>query len=473
MTGSWWLKSLATAGVGLILAVHTAVPAAAIEPPIIDPGALLPPGPAAPEPPGNKRNFDCRRSEVRPGTDFKAINPSLAMLNLPEAWRYARGDGQLVAVIDTGVRQHPRLDVRDGGDFVSNESGFEDCDAHGTLVAGLIAAHPSPDDTFSGVAPGAPILAIRQDSELYSSNDSSKIDRNDPPAAGNVRTLARAIRLAADAGARVISISSVACTSVNKPVEQNMLGAAVYYATKEKDALIVAAAGNIQKDCGTQNPLYDPERPRDKRNWAGVQTISSPCWFSEYVLCVGAVGEDGAPARLAGAGGKPGSPMTLAGPWVAVAAPGTNVISLDPNGPGLVNANKAQDGSLDAINGTSYAAPMVSGLAALVRQRFPELTAYQVRRRIIETAHNPARGNDNLVGAGLIDPVAALTKYVDKGDPLPVDALGKPVAPPAQEPPKDLRPMIAGMSFIGGCILLGALVIGIDRLKQRRKGRPA
>ena len=65
----------------------------------------------------------------------------------------------------------------------------------------------------------------------------------------------------------------------------------------------------------------------------------------------------------------------------------------------------------------------MSGVAALVRAKYPDLTAHQVIRRITETAHNPARGVDNQVGYGVVDPVAALTFDVAPGDPQAGGAL--------------------------------------------------
>ena len=87
----------------------------------------------------------CSTSGVIPGTDPGVTTPSQAMLNLPAAWQFSRGDGQLVAVIDTGVRPGPRLpNVDPGGDFVESTDGLTDCDGHGTLVAGIIAGQPAP-----------------------------------------------------------------------------------------------------------------------------------------------------------------------------------------------------------------------------------------------------------------------------------------------------------------------------------------
>ena len=61
------------------------------------------------------------------------------------------------------------------------------------------------------------------------------------------------------------------------------------------------------------------------------------------------------------------------------------------------------------MSGTSYAAPVVSGLAALIRARFPALTARQVMQRIESTAHHPPAGWDPLVGNGTVDALAAVS----------------------------------------------------------------
>ncbi len=437
----------------------------AIDPPTINRDAVPPDGPPGPES-ANKQNYECRVATNFPDTDFNAINPNVASLNLSEAWRYSRGAGQTVAVIDTGVHPHPRLpNLRPGGDYVTTGDGLTDCDAHGTLVAGIIAAQPLPTDSFAGVAPDAAILAIRQNSELFGPADAKPVNPDDPnstPTAGNVRTLARAIVHAANMGATVINISGVSCISPLKPVDQISLGAAVWYAAVVKNVVIVAAAGNTAGEC-QQNPLHNAGNPRDQRDWSGVVTISTPSWFSDYVLSVGALGHDGQPALSANGG----APLTLAGPWVGAAAPGVKITSLDPNGPGLVNAEPAKNGGLESFNGTSYAAPVVAGLAALVRARFPTLTAHQVIRRITETAHNPARGNDNLVGAGVVDPVAALTYAVDPGEPLPKDAWGKPVAAPVAAPRPDRRPMNTALIGLGACVVVVGAVLTLSKLVRR------
>ena len=100
----------------------------------------------------------------------------------------------------------------------------------------------------------------------------------------------------------------------------------------------------------------------------------------------------------------------MSGPWLGVAAPGENIVSVsNAPGGGLANGMPNDQLELFPISGTSYAAAYVSGVAALVRSKFPELTAEQVVRRITATANGAARSPSNLVGAGSVDPVAALT----------------------------------------------------------------
>src|ERR1700727_3265310 len=119
----------------------------------------------------------CSASGVIPGSDPAAVTPSQGMLNLPAAWQFSRGEGQLVAVLDTGVRPGPRLpNVAAGGDFVETTDGLTDCDGHGTLVAGLIAGQPG-DDGFAGIAPAARLVSLRVTSAKFS----PRTPGGDPP----------------------------------------------------------------------------------------------------------------------------------------------------------------------------------------------------------------------------------------------------------------------------------------------------
>jgi membrane-anchored mycosin MYCP len=420
----------------------------------------------------------CSVSGIIPGTDPAATTPSQAMLNLPAAWQFSRGDGQLVAVIDTGVRPGPRLpNVDAGGDYVESTDGLTDCDGHGTLVAGIIGGQPG-DDGFAGVAPGARLLSIRVTSGKFSARTPGGTPGGDPQLAQaslEVDTLSRAIVHAADLGARVINISAVTCVPADRPVDQAALGAAIRYAAVDKDAVIVTAAGNTGSTGslagGTScesNPLTDLARPGDPRNWAGVTSVSSPSWWQPYVLSTACLTPDGQPSKF-----------TMAGPWVGIAAPGESIVSVSNRdggglGGGLANGLPNDHNQEIALSGTSYASGYVSGVAALVRSKYPALTATQVARRITATAHNGARAPSNVVGAGTVDPVAALTWELPANPTNPEMTVApvKSVAAPPAPAPKDSRPRT--VAFVGTAVLalIVAAVAATTAIAARRRKEP-
>ncbi|MGO8769608.1 MAG: type VII secretion-associated serine protease mycosin [Mycobacterium sp.] len=446
----------------LVAVMWTCPQAFAISPPTVDPGAPPPSGSPGPGQPMEQRG-PCTTSGAIPGSDPGAVGPSQAALNLSAAWQFSRGEGQLVAVIDTGVRPGPRLpNVDPGGDFVETTDGLTDCDGHGTLVAGIIAGQPG-DDGFSGVAPAARLLSIRTTSAKFS----PRTPGGDPQverAASDVATLARAIAHAADLGARVINISAITCLPADRTVDQAGLGAAIRYAAVDKDAVIVAAAGNggptgtaAGGTSGTScdsNPLTDLGHPDDPRNWAAVTSVSIPSWWQPYVLSAASLTPDGQPSKF-----------TMAGPWVGIAAPGENIVSIsNRDGGGLANALPDDHQQMMALNGTSYAAGYVSGVAALVRSKYPDLTAVQVVRRITATARGGARAPSNVVGAGGVDPVAALTWQLPAGN-QPDASPAKPVAVPHGPAPRSTTPRT--VAFAGTAAL--ALVVGAVAAVARRK----
>lgn len=397
-----------------VVLLATAAPAGAVSPPAADPSTPPPPGSAGPVTAMSQR-AECVTTGIRPGSNPVGLSPNQLMLNLAGASAYSRGEGQTVAVIDTGVRPGPRLpNVVGGGDYLSGGDGLTDCDGHGTAVAGIIGGQPGADG-FEGVAPGVRILSIRQASPRFAPSTGGE----DPAAvqAGvEIQTLARAVVRAADAGATVITISTVVCLAPDALGDQQALGSALRYAVVDKDAVVVAAAGNSGATTGgpgTQcaaNPLGDPRIPGDPRNWVGVTSVSVPSWWQPYVLSVGALT----------AGGQPTS-FTMPGPWVGIAAPGQNIVSLsnDADG-GLADGMPDGRGGMTPLDGTSYAAAYVAGAAALVRSRYPALRAEEVVQRLTATAHRGAQAPSNLVGAGALDPVGALTWDIDlAGDAAP------------------------------------------------------
>jgi type VII secretion-associated serine protease mycosin len=458
----------------LVAVMWACPPALAISPPAVDPGVPPPSGTPGPGQPMEQRG-PCGTSGVIPGSDPAVVSPSQAMLNLPAAWQFSRGDGQLVAVIDTGVRPGPRLpNVDPGGDFVETTDGLTDCDGHGTLVAGIIAGQAG-DDGFSGVAPAARVVSIRMTSAKFAPLKPSS-PGGDPllaPAAFDVATLGRAIVHAADLGARVINISAITCLPADRTIDQAALGAAIRYAAVDKDAVIVAAAGNTGPtgsvaggtSCDS-NPLTDLSRPDDPRNWAGVKSVSIPSWWQPYVLSAASLTPEGQPSKF-----------TMAGPWVGIAAPGENIVSVsNRDGGGLANGLPDDHQQMVALSGTSYAAGYVSGVAALVRSKYPQLTATQVVRRITATAHNGARAPSDVVGAGSVDPVAALTWELPAGDQPgaagPGGAPAKAVAAPPAPAPADTTPRTVAFVGTAALALLVAAVAAIAAIARKKETTP-
>jgi len=366
-----------------------------------------------------------------------------------------------VALIDTGVNRSPRLPhLRGAGDYVvADGDGLSDCDSHGTVVAGIIGAAPAETDGLAGVAPDAELISIRQSSDAFQPEHASPADTRTDQRAGTVATLARAVVHAANTGARVINMSVVACVPVLKQVDQRTLGAALRYAAVDRDAVLVSAAGNLGSPDCAQNPDVDPTRPGDARNWGGVVTVSTPSWFSDYVLSVSATDGAGAPAV-----DDHGREISLSGPWVGVGAPGVFVEGVTDRGE-LTNATfDSQAGVMKSMSGTSFSAAYVSGLAALVRAKYPTLSAAQVIERIERTAHAPANVVDNRIGYGAIDPLAALNNDVATGQRLPTEHLTRRLVLPAPAPVPDRRPMATALIGSSAVIAVSVLVFGMLRL---------
>ncbi|AGC62256.1 proline rich membrane-anchored mycosin MycP5 [Mycobacterium liflandii 128FXT] len=322
---------------------------------------------------------------------------------------------------------------------------------------------PPAPDAFSGIAPEVELISIRQSSQAFGLKDPYTGDE-DPQTQqkiDDVETMARAIVHAANMGASVINISDVTCMSARNVIDQNALGAAVHYAAVDKNVVIVAAAGDgSKKDC-KQNPIFDPLQPDDPRDWNAVTTVVTPSWFSDYVLTVGAVDTNG----------QPMTKMSIAGPWVSIAAPGTDVIGLSPRDDGLINAIDGPDNSLLVPAGTSFATAIVSGVVALVRAKYPELSAYQISNRLIHTARPPARGVDNQVGYGVVDPVAALTWDVPEGPVKPPKQLSAPLELPKPPAERNMVPVWVAAGGLTGALLIGGAVFGTATLMRRSRKR--
>lgn len=441
-------RAAALAAALTLVALSANVPAAqAITPPSVDPGMVPPDGPPRPDQPMRRANSCSAPITVR-NPDVAQLAPGFNLLNIAKAWQYSTGNGVPVAVIDTGVSPNPRLPVVPGGDYIMGEDGLSDCDAHGTIVSSIIGAAPQGILPMPRPMPATPAFPPPGDP-----NSDEKVK------AGTLNSVARAVVHAANMGAKVINISVTACLPAAAPADQRALGAALWYAATVKDAVVVAAAGNDGEAGCNNNPMFDPLDPSDPRDWHQVKVVSAPSWFSDYVLSVGAVDASGAALD-----------KSMSGPWVGVAAPGTHIMGLSPQGGGPVNAYPpSRPGEKNMpFWGTSFSAAYVSGVAALVRAKFPELSAHQVINRIVQSAHNPPAGVDNKVGYGLVDPVAALTFNIPPGDRMAPGSQSRIITPAPPPPPPDHRARNIAIGFLG-TVAAGVLVLAIAaRLRRAR-----
>ncbi|MFE7801073.1 type VII secretion-associated serine protease mycosin [Nocardia sp. NPDC057440] len=433
----------------------TAAPVAALAPPEVVVGLTPPDEPPGPEVP-MKQNQGCQSTGVLRDSDLTRTPPAELALDLPRARALSRGAGVTVAVIDTGVSPHPRLpNLVGGGDYIeAGGDGLFDCDAHGTLIAGIIGAQPDVADGFTGVAPDARILSIRNRSGAFTFD---RVSRDQTEAtAHHIRALARAIVHAANLGAGVITVSLPICVPVQSQPDQSTLSAAIGYAVRIRGSLIVAGAGGSSTlGCGN-NPDMDWTRPEDLRNWKYVQTISTPGWFAPEVLTVGFTTATGAPMS-----------DSMSGPWVSVGAPGTGIESLGPGANGLINGI-GEPNKLVPVGGSSFAAAYVSGVAALLRSRFPNETPGEISARLQASAHGPARGIDNVIGAGIIDPMVALGYRTAPKVPAGL-FMSRPLSIPAPPRAKDTKPAVTATVVILAAVLLGVGGTYASSVSRRRR----
>ena len=129
-------------------------------------------------------------------------------------------------------------------------------------------------------------------------------------------------------------------------------------------------------------------------------------------------------------------------------------IGLSPRDDSLINAIDGPDNTLLVPSGTSFSTAIVSGVAALVRAKYPPLSAYQIINRLTRTARAPARGVDNQIGYGVVDPVAALTWDVPDG-PVTAEELRQPLNIPKPAPRRDMVPVWVAAGGLVGALLIG------------------
>lgn len=340
----------------------------------------------------------------------------LDALDVYSAQAQARGDGVVVAVIDSGVdARHPDLagQVLPGTGFGRSKGtdGTTDADGHGTGMAGIIAATGKNGGAL-GIAPGAKILPIASADE----KEQFGLD-----------VVAESIRWAADHGAKVVNMSLGFSSSMTPTLVK-----AVNYAI-EKDVVLVAATGNDGKE------------------------VSAPANINGVIAVAGTNKE-----------GKPWASSNI-GADTVLAAPAAGIVTVAPQS---VYASGYAE-----MDGTSAASAIVSGVAALVRAKHPDMAAKDVVNALVKTATDlAAPGRDAATGFGLVNPMGALTAQLPpvERNPLlpPVPSTAQPTPTLAAQRPQqpvdvaDRLPFVAAVA--GGTAVMTGLLIALPAIRSRR-----
>ncbi|MEZ4673610.1 MAG: S8 family serine peptidase [Caldilineaceae bacterium] len=312
-----------------------------------------------------------------PETPFAVNDPRyvseqwyLQRINASRSWSIAYGSDGFgggftevqVAIIDSGIDvNHPEFRSRllAGQNYVSPGSPPDDDFGHGTHVAGLIGAVANNAAGIAGVAP-----KVRIDPRKVLNSQGT----------GSISNVSNAIRDAADAGADVINLS------LESPVPNVVMEAAVQYAF-DQGVLLIAASGN-----------------------QGITTVSWPAHYDE-VVAVAATTYNDARASYSNSGAQ-----------IEIAAPGgernQSIISTWPGGVRCRDINAAPpESDYCTSEGTSMAAAIVSGGAALIKSVRPSLTAAGIRQLLRDTAQ-PLNEPITFVGSGRLDMQAALREIM-------------------------------------------------------------
>jgi subtilisin family serine protease len=394
------------------------------------------------------------------------------------AWRAAPavGRGVTVAVLSTGVDgSQPDLagTVTTGPDFARTGRGpgsvfWAD---EGTAVAGLIAGHghgAGGAEGITGIAPGARILSLQVTLEYNDPLDSDAAVTGRLPAA-----IAAGIRYAVAHGATVIAL----------PLDPGAMGApgATAAATDGSQAERAAVEYAISRDVLLVAPAGD--------NGGGA--VDYPAAYPG-VIAVGATARDG---ELA--------PFTNTGSYVALTAPGAAGPAA-PIGSGATAAPPvgltvaAPDGGYQTLASTDMASALTAGVAALIRGRYPWLTAAEVTGAIeagaTARAGSPAAsgsGKQAGWGHGALNAGNALARAAAAAAahprPAPSAPAPTPTARPAAPTLTPARPAAAVKPgnpggtlrsvllylLIAACVLIAALIGALTVTWLRRRVRAA
>ncbi|AGZ46570.1 type VII secretion-associated serine protease mycosin [Actinoplanes friuliensis] len=345
------------------------------------------------------------------GDSVRAEQWHLKTLNVAGAWTYSMGAGVTVAVIDSGVdSDHKDLQgqVLPGLDLVDPD-GDGDTDLVGHgTTVSAIIAGRSDDD--------AGVVGIAPKAKILPVRVLDRENRYD-----DAMIVAKGVRWAVDHGARVINLS------LGGNGSSPALAAALDYAFA-KDVVVVACTGNASTS--SSSGVWYPAREPGILAVAGMEKDGDILWSG-----------------------------SITGKETVVTAPATQLVGARPDG-------------YWRVQGTSFAAPMVSGTAALIRSRWPTMSAGEVINRIIKTAKDRgATGRDPQYGYGMVDPTGALTAELPTVLRNPLDTTASPGIARFGNAPISGQAQSAPDSAAAGTV--GTRLPGLNAGTAARAGDPA
>ncbi|OZM56499.1 hypothetical protein CIB95_12040 [Lottiidibacillus patelloidae] len=289
--------------------------------------------------------------DVTNSSDVAAIqNTYNSAVQVEGAWaRGITGKGVTVAVVDSGVSQSERNDFGERliGRVTLN-SNVQDEFGHGTHVASIIAGDGTASNgKYVGIAPGANILSVKYSNANGMSTEADLVD-----------ALQWIFENRQDYNIRVVNISSTVGTKSRYTESATAAAVELLWAS---GVVVVTSSGNNGYDsCSTCSaPANDP-----------------------FVITVGAVDDNGT-EYLGDDFQKPWSSKGVTMSGVSkpeVMAPGTNIVAYMPYGNNRnVKPENVVDGAYFKMGGTSMAAPVVSGVVALMLEANPDLTPNQIK----------------------------------------------------------------------------------------------
>jgi serine protease len=320
-----------------------------------------------------------RRGHFAPNDPSYSLQWHLGQINMPAAWDldttsplYGGDSSIIVAVLDTGVAYEnygsfqkapdfANTNFTSGYNFVSSTTHANDDYWHGTHVSGVIAETTNNSLGVAGIAFNTTIMPVKV---------------MDSTGHGSDYTIAQGIYWATDHGARIINMS---------------LGGTGSSSTLQ-DACAYAYNHGVVVICSSGNGYSDGNLPE------------YPAAYDNYCIAVGATRYDKAHASY-----------STTGSYVDIAAPGGD--NLDQNGDGYTDGILQQSFATQQPTsfgyyfgiGTSFAAPQVSAVAALILARHPMYTPDQVRQVLQSTATDMgSAGRDDVYGLGFLNAQAAV-----------------------------------------------------------------